>query len=222
MHILRFPFSSLELAAPLVEVLPEQPRAQTTPEENFVDLPTQILLTQEEMAIREETAKADGYTEGFAKGLEQGRGERAQIDEKIVEMLPQLGISIASVQNMYTEAANDFRQAILQLSNAIAFKLAGKALQEKPDEAILQMLDSLVPQLIEQPKLVITVHPDAADHLQEKIIRLSSDHSFTGELKIVSSAEVPVGDCKVEWEQGNAVLSQTKLRDKIKQLLEIN
>ena len=86
---------------------------------------------------------------------------------------------------------------------------------------MLQMLDTLIPNLIEQPSLVIEVHPDMADHLQEKIIRLSSGHGFVGQVKVVASAEVAGGDCKVEWEQGRAVLNQAVLQQKIKDLLGI-
>lgn len=221
MQILRFPYASFEAPpAPVVEVPtpPIEPTA-TILEEEFVDLPTQLTLTQEEIESREAAAKEIGYQEGLVKGIEQGKGEHAELEQKIEEALQHVTIAIASVQNMYQEAAGEFKRAVLELSGALAMKLAGRALQEKPDEAVLQMLESLLPNLIEQPSLVIEVHPDLADRLQEKIIRLSSVHGFVGQLKVVASAEVAAGDCKVEWEQGKAVLNQAALQQKIKDLL---
>ena len=220
MQILRFPYASFEVPLPpVVEVPVMVETVSIVTEEEFVDLPTQIVLTQEEMAAREEAAKQAGYQEGLIKGLEQGKGERADLEEKTNELLQQLTIAVASVQNMYQETASEFRRATLELSGAIALKLAGRALQEKPDEAIMQMLESLLPNLIEQPSLVVEVTPELADRLQEKIIRLSSAHGFVGQLKVVASADVAPGDCKVEWEQGKAVLNQAALQQKIKDLL---
>ena len=163
----------------------------------------------------------EGHQEGFLKGLEQGKGEHAEQEAKIAELMQQVTIAVASVQNMYQEATDDFKRAILELSGALAMKIAGRALQEKPDEAVLQMLESLLPNLIEQPALTIEVHPDLADRLQEKIIRLSSAHGFVGQLKVAASAEVAPGDCKVEWDQGKAVLNQAVLQQKVKDLLGI-
>ena len=223
MQILRFPYTSFEAPpAPVVSLpTPVEQQPVVILEEEFIDLPTQLTLTQEEMAAREAIAKEEGYKEGLAKGIEQGRGEQAELEAKIAEVLQHVSISIASVQNMYQEAAGDFKRAVLELSGALSLKIAGRALQEKPDEAVMQMLESLLPNLIEQPSLVIEVHPDLADRLQEKIIRLSSAHGFVGQLKVAASAEVAAGDCKVEWEQGKAVLNQAALQQKIKDLLGI-
>ena len=223
MQIARFPFVPFEAPPPpVMEVPPSSVAAEApTAEEAFVDLPTQALLTQEELAARESAARAEGLQEGMAKGLEQGRGERLQLDEKLADSLQHLTIALASVQNMYQEAMQEFRQASYRLSGAVALKIAGKALQEKPDEAIMQMLDSLIPDLVEQPSLVIGVHSEMVDHLQEKIIRLSSERGFAGQLKIEASAEVAQGDCTVVWEQGRAVLNQAALQQKVKDLLGV-
>lgn len=225
MQILRFPFQTFE--TPIQEIAPilSSTAANDAPEnegeEAFVDLPTHISLTQEEIAAKEEAARVLGFQEGFTQATEQAAGEQKERDEKIAELLQQLTIAVASVQNMYQEAAADFKQAIIQLSSALAYKIAGRAMKEKPDDAILQMLEGLLPNLIAQPELLIEVHPDLADGLQEKINSVSSAQGFTGRLKVVASAEVPLGDCKVEWAQGKAVLNQSTLQQKINDLLGV-
>ena len=220
MQILRFPYATFETPLPSPVVALPTP-VEVVVEEEFVDLPAPVMLNPEEVATREAAAKEEGHQEGFLKGLEQGKGEHAEQEAKIAELMQQVTIAVASVQNMYQEATDDFKRAILELSGALAMKIAGRALQEKPDEAVLQMLESLLPNLIEQPALTIEVHPDLADRLQEKIIRLSSAHGFVGQLKVAASAEVAPGDCKVEWDQGKAVLNQAVLQQKVKDLLGI-
>lgn len=226
MQISRFSFPSFE--APLQDAVPtlKMPPANDAVtgeevKETFADLPQQILLTEEEVAIKEEAARVAGFQEGFAQGAEQAAAEQKARDEQIAELLQQLTIAVASVQNMYEEASAEFRKAVVQLSSAVSYKIAGKALKEKPDEAIIQMLEGLLPNLISQPRLVVEVHPELADRLQEKIISVSSAQGFTGQLNVVASADVPLGDCRVEWEQGKAVLNQSVLQQKINDLLGV-
>lgn len=225
MQILRFPFQTfktpLQEFVPLLDIKPANDAPANEGEEVFIDLPTHVSLTQEEIAAKEEAARVLGFQDGFTQGMEQGTGEKKERDEKLAELLQQLTIAVASVQNMYQEAASEFKQALVGLSSALAHKIAGRALKEKPDEAILQMLEGLLPNLIAQPELLIEVHPDVADSLQEKIISVSSAQGFTGQLKVVASAEVPLGDCKVEWAQGKAVLNQSTLQQKINDLLGV-
>ncbi len=223
MQILRFPYASFEVSLPEIVQVPESATVETpTPaNEEFVDLPAPRVFTQEEVTAKEEAAKAEGYQEGLAKGLEQVKTEQTERDDRMAELLQQINIAIANVQSIYTETTQEFGQAIAQLSGALALKIAGKALKEKPEEAVLQMLESLIPNLIEQPELTIEVHPELADRLQEKIISLSSAQGFVGQLKVVAAADVAPGDCKVEWGQGRAVLNQAVLQQKVKDLLGV-
>lgn len=225
MQIARFPFQSFdagalaEEAARATSAVPQTQPEETSPEEGFVPLPQQVAMTQEELAQKEAFAHAQGAAEGYAKGLAEGKGEHAALEQQVADQLRQMTIAIASVENMYKEAEGEFREAIKQLSGALALKIAGKALADKPEEAILQTLEQLLPNLIRQPELRIEVHPDLADRLQEKIIRLSSEMAFPGTIAVVASAEVATGDCRVEWASGRAVLNQAVLQQKLRELL---
>lgn len=218
MQIVRFPFANFdraEEAPPPLAIVPEEPASA----EAFIPLPQQIALTQEELEAKEKAAFEKGFAEGVQQGITEGKGIHAALEAQLAELLQQLNILIASLENPYQEAAESFRTAVKELSGAVAFKLAGRALQEKPEEAVLAMLEGLLPNLIKKPELRIEVHPELVDRLQEKIIRLSSEQSFSGRLDVVASAEVPVGDCRVEWANGKAVLNQAALQEKVKELL---
>ena len=230
MQILRFPFQDFEVLpteAELAELKKlESPLLQGNvsvtdepPAEGFTDLPVAVRYSEEEVQAREAAAEIAGREAGFAEGLAQGQGEHAKREEQLLEVLQQASVAMATIQNMYTESLTEMKQAVLTLSGQIAMKLAGKAMRERPDEAISAMVESLIPQLIQQPEIKIYVHPDVADSLQEKIISLSSRLGFAGRVDVVASADLERGDCRVEWPKGDAEMNQAALQQKLDEIL---
>lgn len=220
MQIVRFPFESLNAPEPEVEQAPPPANdSLEAAEAEFKDLPETVLYTEEQVAAREGISYAKGVDDGMATGLAQGKGERLAIEQRTAEALESLKMIMVGAEDVYKTSLADAKGELVKLAGAIAVKLAGRALKERPDEAVAQLLESLIPHLIQQPAVKIFVHPDMADSLQEKIISLSSQWNLSGRVSVHPAAELEPGDCKVEWENGSALLDKAALKAKFEAIL---
>lgn len=222
MQIVRFPFEALDAPEQKVEEVPPPPANDSVEggEAEFKDLPETIVYTEEEMLAKEAASYAKGVDDGMAKGIEEGKSERFVIEQQIAQALESLKMIMVGAEEVYKTSLADAKGELVKLAGAIAMKLAGRALKERPDEAVAQLLDSLIPHLIQQPAVKIFVHPSMADSLQEKIISLSSQWNLSGRCSVHPSAELEPGDCRVEWENGSALLDKAALKAKFEAILD--
>lgn len=245
MQIIRFPFDPLSQNDPIADEaeksLHPKPANDTEgapPEEmtegaepgaegvesvqgaEFIEMPEVIRLTEEDAKAREAAAFEKGKAEGYEAGLAAGKGERLEADQRLADTIEALRMVLVGAEEQFDQSVTGIKRQLLQVSGDIAMKLASRALRERPDEAVLAMLEQVIPHIIQQPAIKIFVHPDMADSLQEKIISLSSGASLAGRCSVHPSAELAPGDCRVEWVNGSAQMDHKALADRLRAIIE--
>jgi flagellar assembly protein FliH len=161
------------------------------------DLPPPPTFSEEELALVRDQA--------FEAGRQQGLQEAAASLEQMVGMalascahhLLALGVEQERANDQMTEDAVAVAVAIVRKLHPEYTRRHGLAEIEAAVQDCLSSVDRV-------PKVIIKVHPDLVSEIQKKSANLAQQASFEGKLAVMGDAEIPPGDCRLDWGDGGA------------------
>jgi flagellar assembly protein FliH len=170
------------------------------------------VVTESAMATMLADARTAGFAEGFAAG-EQG------VSAKAAKALSAAATSLADRVGAMSAAIDDSKKATLadavELSIAIARKLAGTLVAREPAAEIEALIAECLASLDGVPHLVIRCNTELADSVREIAQGRMSTSGFTGRLVVMGDPEIPLGDGRIEWVDGGLVRDMAQLTDQI-------
>jgi len=161
--------------------------------------------------------------EAFEKGKEEGIREASEATEShIRDTTRAIGIQL-SEQYRHQQAANaDILDDAINAAVAIVRKCFPHMESEHQIIEIEHMVKEILAQIIEEPRVVITVHPEISTPLGERMEMIKSDTHFDGRVVIREDASISPGDCRVEWSNGGADRNSKELWRQIDEIVENN
>ncbi|NQW00049.1 MAG: hypothetical protein HQ483_10160 [Rhodospirillales bacterium] len=172
---------------PVEEVVDEE-------EEPEIELPT---YSEEEL----EVAKLDA----FEKGKEEALKESATaIESQIVDATKAIGEKLDSLIVGQLMANKDIFSDSIKVSHAITKKMFPSINAEQALPEIETIIGKILTQVLEEPRVVINVHPAIEADLVQRIDQIAADTHFEGRLHITGNESIAEGDCKIEWSNGGA------------------
>ena len=179
--------------------------------------PEEILPTFSEEELR---AARD---EAFIKGKEQGINETtAGKEQSLLEAMEKIDNQFNNLfQSQEETAASNLNSAIL-VATTISRKMF-PALNERGALAEVEhMVVKTMKSMLEEPKVNIYIHPDLEPLLNKHIGSLSKKVNYRAEIQIVANENMPLGDCRVEWESGGAERNTESMWQEIDEIIERN
>ena len=153
--------------------------------------------------------------DGFAAGKEQGVQETLEgVENTMCQILDTIAIGISGVvedQNAFNEkTANN----ALELSLSICRKLFPVLSEEGKLSEVSSMTESMISQILAQPKITIFVNPSIVTSLREKIDPFLAKRGYEGTASVIEDPSAPISGCKIQWQDGEAVRNpEAGLRD---------
>jgi|GEM_PF-2352287 len=152
-------------------------------------------------------AEGEGFRRGFLEGSKDGQAqaqsEQAQVEEKLSGTVEEFIHDIAPLFEDYRKLATELREQMPRIAFAIAQKVAGNALAENAKQVVETMAERMCESMIQEPKLTVTVHQSLASSLQTRLSAMAATHRDAAQITVKGSAEMPVADCRVEWNHGS-------------------
>jgi flagellar assembly protein FliH len=194
--------------AEVVEIVEEEEEY----EEPEVYVPT---FSQEEMdAAREE---------GVASGREQGIREAAEATERQISDITQtISTQLTDLFNQQRNANAEIFQDAISTSLTIVRKCFPNMSAEMGTGEVESMIGEILPQILEEPRVVITVNTDMKVPLSERMASIAQNAHFDGRVVIKADANIAHGDCRIEWSNGGAERNMDDLWRQIDQVIEDN
>lgn len=192
---------------------PEQERpVEETPTEPEVVEPTygeeQLLQAREE---------------GFAAGKEEGHKEAlASLQQRILDTLDVVGAAVKDLYAHQREANDQVMRDAVVIALGISRKLFPDLNERNALGEVGRMVEMTVQRIVEEPRVVIRVHSDLRDSLDEHLDRLSKAIGYEGKLIVSPDDSIAMGDCRMEWSSGAAVRDTQALWQIIEEVLERN
>lgn len=195
------PFSEIEKAAEeamreaerkaeMVDAGPAEPEIEEEPEE-----PEPPTFSEEELA--------QARDEAFAAGKAEAAREAAAAMETVAAQALEV---IAAKMDALREDVRDAREGRAGEGLAVAAAIVRKMLPAAdPDLAgaeILQVVDTAMARIYEEPRVVIRVNDGLVEALEDKIRNIAERDGYPGALTVAPDPDLPVSDCRIEWGAG--------------------
>lgn len=171
--------------------------------------PPPPLFGASELAAAEQRAHASGYAEGLQAGAESAEANRVAL--------------LAGIRQSLADSAKErdalLRTQIDEIAHALLAVVTAclPVLCERHGRAdLLEALHTLLPPLVGEPELHLTIHPD-----QEAVVAadLAGVLGKDTHLRIETSRSMGRGDAVLRWRSGDAVRDTRALRRRVVALL---
>lgn len=159
---------------------------------------------------------AAASAEGFDSGCEAGKKEALNgIEKSLADTLAVIGQQLTAMSARHSEAWAACQRHALALSVSITRKIVPELALEAALETIQQRITDALPQLVDEPRVVIRVPDDILDPLRDRIEKLAADAGFEGHCILLSQAGLSGPDCRIEWADGGAEYDSKQLWQEI-------
>ncbi len=175
----------------------DEPAPEEEPAADAVEdlAPPEPTYSEAELAA----ARADGFAEGQALGLGEGRRETerlaAQAMGRIAEQLSEIADTVRTHQNSVTHDATAVASAIIR-------KVAPGLIRHGALDSIEAAISGCLPDLVEEPRIVVRVCDGSLDAVQARIAPIVKASGFSGDVVVIADPSLEVSDCTVEWADG--------------------
>jgi len=206
----------ISLAAVPVEVLAAAHEAQLPDPD-----PILPAISQAELEEARQEGHRSGYQEGMQAGLQQAKTAAAQLEQQATSCLGIIQAQLAQMVAQHSDTLHRRTEEVGKLAFAIANKVAGHALKQDPLAEIEAMAQSCLSMLAGKLSVSIRLHPTLVDAIDKKLRVQMEQMGITAEVTCVEDSDMAVGDCRISWEQGEAVRDSASLWKNIERLLSL-
>ncbi len=161
--------------------------------------------------------------EGFAAGREEGIRAAAnttehRITESLTALMERLSEHFRTQDEANTATARNAIAAAITIARKMFPDLAARnALGEV--ERVAEMAMETV---VDDSPMVVRVNPELRDPLAERIDAHIAGTAAEGRVTVSADADLPVGDCRIEWRDGGAERNAAALWKDIDAIIERN
>ena len=169
-------------------------------------------------------AKQQAFQQGYASGkidAEAAINKQAEAEAAAIKaVLDLISNRITIASETHTEYLKSQQEVMLRTILAVARKVAGDALKSEPHASVESLLRECVGLVAGTERVVVAVPPAKLEGLRQAIKLVREQLTgFQGELVIEPDANLGENDCRVEWNNGQAVRNTESLWAAIEALL---
>ncbi|NKB20152.1 MAG: hypothetical protein GKS01_06345 [Alphaproteobacteria bacterium] len=157
-------------------------------------LPT---FSEQELEAAKQAAREEGYQSGMADA-------QASIEQATAETFERTVDSFAAFTPTYASVVEKAQQDVTEIAEAVIRKVVEATLLEGSLNTVIAVISDLLPKLLEEPRLVIRLHPENLDALQQQMNELKGQSGYSGDVILLAEADLAPSDCRIEWADGGA------------------
>ncbi len=168
-----------------------------TPSEQEEEQPPEPTFSQEELDAARQDGYGDGHEAGMAAALDTIEAAIAAHLESIWSQLPR-------IEQAQTAAHEKLAHDGVSLATTITAKILPTLAMRHGTDEIEALVTDCLARLVEEPKISVSVAPDAGAVLTEKLDEFIERSGFEGRFVVRTEEEMGPADCRIEWGDGTA------------------
>lgn len=173
------------------------------------------MFSEEDM----EVARGQGFAEGKQAGINEAA---AAIDRQIAETLDQIGSRLPDLFTAQENAVEELRRQGILMIRALARKVLPGQAERGAMEEIDHMAGLVLERLRSEPSIVFRVNDSLNEAVESRLAEIAAQKGLAGSIKVIGDADIPPGDCRIEWADGGAERRTDALLDEIDQIIARN
>jgi flagellar assembly protein FliH len=159
-----------------------------------------------------EIAALNGEARGYTRGYDQAMSE---ISAQTATLLASLN---TEMQVLYDTLDSVKRQVIADgaiVACATGSAIGGSLMEKLPQERIISLVEELMTDVAEAPRLVLRVQPDLLDSTRSAVEAIAQSHGFSGRLIFMGETSYSSGDVTIEWAHGGVTFSALEQQQRV-------
>jgi flagellar assembly protein FliH len=161
-------------------------------------------------------ARAEGMAEGKAVALAEARRSD---DRRVAEALEAIGRALGGLAPAQASALEETRRGAIAIAVAIARKIAPEIARRGADEAVAALLADRLPDLLDEPRLVIRLDAARIDAVKERLESVATRSGYGGKLIFLAANGLDAPDCRIEWADGGVERLMARVAGEIDQIV---
>ena len=161
--------------------------------------------------------------EGSAAGKEEGMREAAATTEsRVTESLTVLMERLSELFRMQDDANVDTARNAITVATTIARKMFPDLASRNALGEVERVAGMAMEKVLSDSPVVVRVNPELRDLLAERIDAHTAGTAAEGRVTVSGDADLPVGDCRIEWRDGGAERNTTAMWEGIDEIIDRN
>lgn len=183
---------------PVVETPPDEGGIEELEDEGeFEEVPPPPSFSEEELEAAREAAFAAGHEAGLESGKQSAEAETLGAVQKVAAQIGTLfSAHEAAVDAMLADAA--------EIAATAARKIAPEYARVHGLEEIEALVRGTIVNLLDEPRVVVRLHPDTRDRLEARLTEAARRSGFENQLVLLPDAQLAADDSRIEWASGGA------------------
>lgn len=191
----------------------------TQSSENEMAAEEEAGISEEELKLATQKAYEDGLAAGLQQGIQQEREkanhERIATETQIKQLIAAFDHARSEHKHINHVIAQELKELILTASEHVA----ASALHALPLDSLERTIEQCIPLFIEEPHIIITVHPSIAERFGTALHMMVTEMGYRGEYKLQSDTSLSATDMRIAWEGGDASRDMSVVWNEVKQLI---
>lgn len=161
-------------------------------------------------------AREAGIAEGRAAALaEAGRSD----DRRATEAMEAIGRTLAGIGPVQDRALAETRKGAIAIAAAIVRRIAPELARRHADDAVAATLAERLPDLLDEPRLVIRLDAARIDTMKERLEAVAAQSGYAGKLIVLAADGLDAPDCRIEWADGGVERQMARVMDEIDRIV---
>jgi len=207
-------FDALAKAAKEATKELERAEAEEVEEEEFEEeiVPT---FSEEELERAKQDAREAGKKEGHDEAM-------ATIERETRDVIKALSLRLTDLFAAQERANSILMRDGIGIAVTMVRKLFPEMNRANSLGEIRRLIETTLMRLIEEPRIIVRVHPDLHKPLEALVPDLRAGAGYEGRLLLKDDSKLTYGDCRLEWGDGSAERAVDNLWQSIDQIIEAN
>ena len=189
---------------------------EETPEEE-AEFEEEIVPTFSEEEL--ENTRKQAFDEGLQKGKDEAM---TAIERETRDVIKALSLHITEIFAAQEKANNVLLRDGVGISTAMVRKMFPEMNRQNALTEISRLIETTLMRLIEEPRIIVRVHPDMQEPLDGIVPDLKAGAGYEGRVLLKKDTKLTFGDCRIEWGDGSAERICEQLWQSIDQIIEEN
>lgn len=161
-------------------------------------------------------SRADGFAEGHDAGLAEGQAETERLAARAAGVISERLSEIAdTVRSHHDSVALD----AVAVASAVIAKIAPEIIDRGALSAIEAAISGCLPDLTDEPRIVIRVGEKMMDTVQARIEPIVKASGFSGDVVVIADPALEFSDCTVEWADGGIRHDPSRVWREVEEIL---
>lgn len=154
--------------------------------------------------------------EAYQEGLIQARADR---ESALLSAADALQASIEALDTRFGDVEEQLARESAEIALAAADYLAARALEIDPSIGIDAAIGRALAQVRRGTPIQVAVHPDLLPDMEALVAQRQANDRRRLFLTVIADPALPMGDARLRWDQGGALLDASARRDAVRQEL---